>query len=77
MVPQSRMIGEVRLPCGDTGHCFFMADYSGGVSLHEVGEVARAEVKWRHEDYAKDRMAMFCDALEADFLAKQAAEAKG
>jgi len=77
MVPQSRMIGEVRLPCGDTGHCFFMADYSGGVSLHEVGEVARAKIAWNRTETPEARMAQFCDALEADFRAKHGAKPEG
>jgi hypothetical protein len=76
MVPQSRMIGEVRLPCGDTGHCFFMADYEGGVHLRGFGQdVARAKAGWRHGETAAAQLARFCDALEADFAAKEAENA--
>jgi hypothetical protein len=73
MVPQSRMIGEVRLPCGDTGHCFFMADYEGGVHLRGFGQdVARAKARWRHGETQAAQLARFCDALEADFAARGA-----
>ena len=73
MKPQARMIGEVRLPGGDCGHCFFMADYTGGVHLHGFGQdVARAEARWRQGEPVAGQMSRFCEALEADFLAKQA-----
>lgn len=65
MVPQYRMIGEVRQPNGDRGHCFFFADYDGGVSLDGV-EVAKAKTKWQRGESDKDHMARFCDMLEAD-----------
>ena len=71
MVPQYRMIGEVRQPNGDKGHCFFMAEYDGGVSLDAVGEVAGAKAKWQQGETDKDHMARFCDMLEADFARRQ------
>lgn len=72
MKPQARMIGEVRLPGGDGGYCFFMADYEGGVNLHGLGrDVARGEAGWRQGETAADQLSRFCDALEADFKAKQ------
>ena len=70
MVPQYRMIGEVRQPNGDRGHCFFMAEYAGGVSLDDV-EVAQARAKWQQGESDKDHMARFCDMLEADFARRQ------
>lgn len=73
IVPQSRMIGEARLPCGDRAHCFFMADYEGGANLFGFGQdVARAKAGWRHGETAAAQLARFCDALEADFAAKGA-----
>ncbi len=73
MKPQARMIGEVRLPGGDSGHCFFMADYDGGVHLHGLGQdVARGKAGWRQGETSAAQLARFCDALEADFKAKQA-----
>ncbi len=71
IVPQYRMIGEVRQPNGDRGHCFFMASYDGGVSLKGIGEVASAKAEWRRDESDKDHMARFCDALEADFAHRQ------
>ena len=70
MVPQYRMIGEVRQPNGDRGHVFFMADYDGGVSL-EGAEVAKAKAKWQQGETDKAHMARFCDMLEADFARRQ------
>lgn len=71
MTPQYRMIGEVRMPCGDQGHCFFNADYEGGARLHGFGQdVARAKAGWRHGETAADQLARFCDALESDFTAR-------
>lgn len=70
IVPQYRMIGEVRQPNGDNGHCFFMAEYAGGVSLDNI-EVADARAKWQQGETDKDRMARFCDMLEADFARRQ------
>ena len=70
IVPQYRMIGEVRQPNGDRGHCFFMAEYAGGVSLDDV-EVAKARAKWQQGESDKDQLARFCDALEADFAKRQ------
>ena len=71
ITPQSRMIGEVRLPCGDGAHCFFMSDYEGGARLHGFGQdVARAKAGWRHGETAADQLARFCDALESDFTAR-------
>lgn len=71
MVPQYRMIGEVRQPNGDQGHCFFLANYEGGASLEGIGEVAKASAKWRQGESDKDHMARFCDELEADFARRQ------
>jgi hypothetical protein len=73
--PQYRMIGEVRLPNGDQGHCFFMADYEGGVSLFGIGEVARAKAKWSKETRDVDQLDRFCEALEADYARRKAAAA--
>lgn len=70
MTPRSRMIGEVRFEGGDGGHCFFNAEFVGGVRLHEVGEVARAKAEWRRDEQETERMARFCDLLEADFSAR-------
>lgn len=70
IVPRYRMIGEVRQPNGDRGHCFFMAEYAGGVSLDDV-EVAKARAKWQQGESDKDHMARFCDMLEADFAKRQ------
>lgn len=74
MVPQYRMIGEVRQPNGDRGHCFFLAEYAGGVSLDGV-EVAKAKAPWRQGESDKDHMARFCDMLEADFARRQQEDA--
>jgi hypothetical protein len=68
--PQYRMIGCVELPCGDKGHCFFMAEYQGGVSLKGIGDVARAKAEWRKDERSPEQLARFCDALEADFAAR-------
>jgi hypothetical protein len=70
MVPQYRMIGEVRQPNGDRGHCFFMASYDGGVSLDDV-EVAKAKAEWQQGETDTAHMARFCDMLEADFARRQ------
>ena len=70
IIPRYGMIGEVRIPNGDRGHCFFMAEYAGGVSLDDV-EVAEARAKWQQGESDKDHMARFCDALEADFAKRQ------
>ncbi len=70
MTPQSRMIGEVRFPGGDGGHCFFEAEYVGGVRLHEIGEVARAKAEWRRGERDAEHIGRFCDLLEADFAAR-------
>lgn len=74
MKPQARMIGEVRHPGGDSGHCFFMADYSGDVRLEGVGVVAKAKAEWRHGETMAAQIGRFCDALEADFQKRQAEE---
>lgn len=74
MVPQYRMIGEVRQPNGDRGHCFFFAEYDGGVSLDGVA-VAKAKAPWRQGESDKDHMARFCDMLEADFARRQQEDA--
>jgi len=69
--PQYRMIGEVRIPNGDRGHCFFMANYDGGVRLEGVGDVAMAKAEWRHGETDAAQLNRFCDALEADFARRQ------
>jgi len=69
--PQYRMIGEVRIPNGDTGHCFFMASFDGGVRLEGVGDVAKAKAEWRPSETGAAQLARFCDALEADFARRQ------
>ena len=70
MVPQYRMIGEVRQPNGDRGHCFFLSSYDGRVSLGGV-EVAKAKAHWQKGESDKDHMDRFCDMLEADFAKRQ------
>jgi len=72
MSPQYRMIGEVRQPNGDRGHCFFMATYDGCVRLEGIGEVAEAKAKWRPQGSDQEQMTRFCDMLEADFARRQA-----
>jgi hypothetical protein len=74
IVPQYRMIGEVRMPCGDGGHCFFMAGYDGGVRVKGVGDVASAKAEWRRGESSADQMRRFCDLLAADFQRRQEAE---
>jgi hypothetical protein len=74
MVPQYRMIGEVRQPNGDRGHCLFMSSYDGGVSLDNI-EVAKAKAEWRQGESDKDHMARFCDMLEDDFAKRQQEDA--
>ena len=69
--PQYRMIGEVRIPNGDMGHCFFMANYDGGVRLEGVGDVAKTKAEWRQGETDAAQLARFCDALEADFARRQ------
>jgi hypothetical protein len=70
MKPQYRMIGEVRLPCGDRAHVFFMADYDGGVTLEGIGDVAKAKAEWRRDEMQSAQMTRFCDLLETDFKAR-------
>lgn len=72
ITPQYRMIGEVRMPSGDSAHCFFMADYDGGVSLQGIGDVAKAKAEWRRDETSAAQLARFCDALEAAFAARAA-----
>jgi hypothetical protein len=74
MVPQYRMIGEVRQPNGDKGHVFFMACYDGAVWI-DGAEVAKAKAEWRKDESDKDHMARFCDMLEADFAQRQQGDA--
>jgi hypothetical protein len=74
ILPQYRMIGEVRQPNGDRGHCFFMAEYAGGVSLDNI-EVAKARAGWRQGETDQAHMARFCDMLEDDFAKRQQEEA--
>jgi hypothetical protein len=75
IVPQYRMIGEVRMPCGDSAHCFFMAEYDGGVHIEGVGKVARAKAEWRQGESNADHLRRFCDLLDADFQRRQEAAA--
>jgi hypothetical protein len=77
ITPQYRMIGEVRMPGGDCGHCFFMADYEGDIHLHGIGKVATAKAEWRRLDSDSAQLARFCDALEADFAARADADMAG
>jgi hypothetical protein len=70
MKPQYRMIGEVRMPCGDRAHVFFMSEYDGGVTLEGIGDVAKAKAEWRRDELQAAQLARFCDALEADFKAR-------
>jgi len=69
--PRDGMIGEVRIPNGDTGHCFFFANYDGGVRLEGVGDVATAKAEWRQGETGAAQLNRFCDALEADFARRQ------
>lgn len=70
MEPQYRMIGEVRLPSGDSGYCFFNASFDGEVRLHGVGTVARAKAEWRKGEMGKEQLARFCDMLTSDYAAR-------
>ena len=70
IVPQHRMIGEVRQPNGDRGHVFFMSDYAGGVSLDGI-EVAKAKAEWQQGESDLAHMTRFCDALESDFARRK------
>jgi hypothetical protein len=72
--PQYRMIGEVRLPNGDNGLYFFMADYEGRVSILGMGEVAWAKVPWSREVQDTSQLVRLCDALEADYARRKGAE---
>lgn len=67
MKSQYRMIGEVRMPCGDRLHCLFMDAYDGAAHLYGVGEVATAKTEWKHGETDADHLTRFCDALEADY----------
>lgn len=75
ITPQHRMIGEVRLPGGDCGHCIFNAGYDGGVDLFGIGTVARSKAEWRRGEPSAAQLARFCDALRADFLNRMEAAA--
>ena len=66
ITPQYRMIGEVRLPSGDRGHCFFLQPFTGDVNLHGVGTVAKAKAEFRQGEHYADQFARFCALLEAD-----------
>jgi hypothetical protein len=68
--PQYRMIGEVRMPCGDRAHVFFMSEYDGAVTLEGIGDVAKAKAAWRRDEMQSAQLARFCDALEADYAAR-------
>jgi hypothetical protein len=67
ITPQYRMIGEVHLPSGDKGHCFFMHPFTGDVNLHGVGTVAKARAEFRQGENDADQFARYCDLLEADY----------
>ena len=69
--PRDGMVGEVRIPNGDRGHCFFMANYDGGVTLDGVGDVAKTKAEWRQGETDAAQLNRFCDALEADFARRQ------
>lgn len=73
MRPRHGMIGEVRFPCGDGGHCYFGATYDGGVRLDGV-DVASADARWRNKD-AAEQMAAFCDQLEQDYARRKRSNA--
>jgi len=77
MVPQYRRIGEVRLPAGDKGHCFFLTDFDGAVSLHEIGTVARATAKWRQGITPEMQMAEFCEQLRQDYEQRSSIQGAG
>lgn len=66
ITPQYRMIGEVHLPSGDKGHCFFLHPFTGDVNLHGVGTVAKARAEFRQGENDANQFARFCDLLEAD-----------
>lgn len=72
MTPQYGMIGEARMPCGDRAHCFFMAEFDGEVRLHGHGDVAKAKTGWRRDEGLAGQFSRFCDALDADFAARDA-----
>jgi hypothetical protein len=74
--PQHRMIGGVRLPGGDCGHCFFNADYDGGVDLLGIGTVASGKAEWRRGETSAAQLARFCDALDAKFQGASGTAAK-
>lgn len=67
MKVQYRMIGEVRFPSGDGGHCFFNAAYDGAVRLAGSGTVAKAQVPWKQGVGPAEQMTLFCDMLEHDY----------
>lgn len=67
MKPEYRMIGEVHLPSGDQGHCFFMQNFTGDVNLRGVGIVANAKAEFRPGENQADQFARFCDLLNADY----------
>jgi hypothetical protein len=69
--PRYGMIGEVRIPNGDRGHCFFFANYDGGVRLEGVGDVAKTKAEWRQGETGAAQLNRFCDALEADFARRR------
>jgi hypothetical protein len=71
MIPQARMIGEVRLPGGDGGGVFFLADYHGEAQLFGLGTVAKANAAWRRGVGAQEQMAAFCDLLEQDYARRK------
>jgi hypothetical protein len=67
ITPQYKMIGEVHLPSGDKGHCFFLHPFTGDVNLHGVGTVAKARAEFRQGENDADQFARYCDLLEADY----------
>jgi hypothetical protein len=64
---QYKMIGEVHLPSGDKGHCFFVQPFTGDVNLRGVGTVAKAKAEFRQGENYADQFARYCDLLEADY----------
>jgi hypothetical protein len=77
ITPQYRMIGEVHLPSGDKGHCFFMHPFTGDVNLHGVGTVAKAKAEFRQGENDADQFARFCDLLEADHQFRDSGPVEG
>jgi hypothetical protein len=77
ITPQYRMIGEVHLPSGDKGHCFFVQPFTGDVNLRGVGTVAKAKAEFRSGEHYADQFARFCDLLEADYQFRASGPVEG